>query len=258
MGTSNPTMNPAVFQHATAETSYGDQSMTIQGTSSKTMILLGILTVTAAWVWSQLFQSAAYGLESAINISLAKGYMLGGGLGGFVLALVLTFKPNLATYLAPAYAVLEGLFIGAITSYAEASFPGLPMQAALLTFCVLAAMLGAYRSGVVRPTDRFKSIMTAAMGGIFLVYLVSMILGFFGVQIPYIHGSGPIGIAFSLIVVGIAAFSLVLDFEMIEQGAKTGAPKYMEWYGAFALLVTLVWLYLEILKLLMKLSRRDD
>ena len=147
------------------------------------------------------------------------------------------------------------MFIGAISAFAESRFPGIVLQAVGLTFGTLFALLGAYRSGLIRATENFKLGVVAATGGIFLVYLVSMILGMFGVGVPFIHDSGPIGIAFSLFVVVIAALNLVLDFDFIENGAEAGAPKYMEWVGAFGLMVTLIWLYIEILHLLSKLRR---
>ena len=257
MNTSNPTMNASVFSRAAASASDGSV-MTVNGTVTKTLFLLFILVLAAGWVWSRVYQPAAYGSTAVLNPGSIQGYMLVGGIGGLILALVISFKPIWAPFLSPLYAALEGLLIGGLTVLAESRFPGLPMQAAGLTFGVLAAMLVAYRAKLIRPTERFKSCMTAAIGGIFLVYLVSMVLSFFGTSIPYIHGSGPIGIGFSLFVVGIASFSLIMDFELIEQGANSRAPKFMEWYGGFALMVTLVWLYIEIVQLLMKLAQRDD
>jgi uncharacterized YccA/Bax inhibitor family protein len=150
----------------------------------------------------------------------------------------------------PLYAVLEGLFLGALSAVYEARYEGIVINAVALTFGTLAVLLAAYSSGLVRPSENFKLGIVAATGAIGLVYLVSIALSFFGWSMPYIHGSGPIGIAFSVFVVAVAAFNLVLDFDFIEHGAASGAPKYMEWYGAFGLLVTLVWLYLEILRLL--------
>ena len=160
------------------------------------------------------------------------------------------------TVATPAYAALEGLLLGGVSVGFEAQYPGLVSQAVFLTFGVLAVLLMAYRSGIIRATDNFKLGVVAATGGIGLVYLVGFVMSFFGASIPLIHGSGPIGIAFSLVVVGVAALNLVLDFDFIEQGAERGVPKYMEWYAAFGLLVTLVWLYLEMLRLLAKLQER--
>lgn len=258
MQTSNPALNPSIYQQARADITSQSQIMTVQGAASKSLFLLFLLILAAGWVWSQVFEVAIYGNQAVVSGAAVNGYLMGGAIGGLIVALVLTFKPILAAYLAPIYAVLEGLAIGAITAIAQSRFPGIPMQAAGLTFATLAVMLVAYRTKMIRPTEKFKAGMTAAIGGIFLVYLVSFILGLFSISVPFIHGSGPISIVFSLFVVVIAAFSLVLDFEAVEQGARARAPKYMEWYSAFALLVTLVWLYIEILKLLMKLANREE
>ncbi|PYQ23818.1 MAG: hypothetical protein DMF79_03045, partial [Acidobacteria bacterium] len=171
-------------------------------------------------------------------------------------ALVTAFKPAFSPVTTPIYAALEGLFLGGVSGLYELRYPGIVMNAVGLTFGCLAALLAAYSSGLIRPSENFKLGIVAATGGIALLYLVSMGLGFFGKSIPFIHDSGPIGIAFSVFVVGLAALNLVLDFDFIEDGARRGAPKYMEWYGAFGLLVTLVWLYLEILRLLAKLQNR--
>ena len=182
------------------------------------------------------------------------GLMMLGVFGGFIVAMVLCFKQTWAPVLAPVYAVLEGLFLGGISAVFAARFGGIVFQAVAMTFGTLFALLAAYQSGYIRATEKFKLGVIAATGGIAVVYLVSMVLGFFGVQIPGIFGSGAVGIGFSVVVVVIAALNLVLDFDLIERGAQAGAPKYMEWYGAFSLMVTLVWLYLEILRLLAKLK----
>jgi uncharacterized YccA/Bax inhibitor family protein len=179
-----------------------------------------------------------------------------GLLGGAVVGLVTAFKPAFAPVTTPIYAALEGLFLGGLSGLYELRYPGIVMNAVGLTFGCLAALLAAYSSGLIRPSENFKLGIVAATGGIALLYMVSMGLGFFGKSIPFIHESTPIGIAFSVFVVGLAALNLVLDFDFIEDGARRGAPKYMEWYGAFGLLVTLVWLYLEILRLLAKLQNR--
>jgi uncharacterized YccA/Bax inhibitor family protein len=157
---------------------------------------------------------------------------------------------------APIYAVLEGLFLGGISAIFEMSYPGIVIQAVALTFGTLFCLLAAYKSRLIKVTENFKLGIVAATGAICLIYLVSIIMGFFGASIPMIHSSGPLGIGFSLFVVTIAALNLVLDFDFIERGSEMGAPKYMEWYGAFGLVVTLVWLYIEILRLLSKLRRR--
>ena len=185
------------------------------------------------------------------------GLVVGGVIGGFVVAIVTVFKQTWAPYTTPLYAALEGLALGGISYLFERSYPGIVAQAVFLTFGTLGALLFAYRSGIIRATENFKLGVFAATGGVGVVYLLSFVLGFFGISVPLIHSSGIFGILFSLFVVVIAALNLVLDFDFIEEGAERGAPKYMEWYGAFGLLVTLVWLYLEILRLLAKLQRRD-
>jgi uncharacterized YccA/Bax inhibitor family protein len=159
-------------------------------------------------------------------------------------------------FTAPIYALLEGLFLGGISAIFEAQYPGIVIQAVSLTFGTLFCLLLAYRSGIIKVTENFKLGVAAATGGIALIYLATLVLGLFGVRMPFIHESGLIGIGFSLFVVVIAALNLVLDFDFIESGAKSGAPKYMEWYAAFGLMVTLIWLYIEILRLLAKLRSR--
>lgn len=187
--------------------------------------------------------------------------MIGGAIGGLVIVLILIFKKEWSPYLAPAYAILEGLFVGAISAYynyafAE-SYPGIVMQAVLLTFGTAIAMFLLYKFRIIQATQKFKAIIFTATAGIALFYAVAMILRIFNIDIPFLHEGSTLGIVFSLVVVGIAALNLILDFDMIEQGSAMGAPKYMEWYGAFGLLVTIVWLYLEILRLLSKLASRD-
>ena len=184
-------------------------------------------------------------------------YALGGAIGGFILAMVTVFKKTWSPVTAPLYALVEGFFLGAISAVFELKYPGIVFQAVVLTFGTLGALLAAYRSGLIRATENFKLGVVAATGGIALVYLVSMGLRLFGKDIPLIHESGLVGIGFSLFVVEIAALNLVLDFDFIESGVEAGAPKYMEWYGAFGLMVTLVWLYIEFLRLLAKLQSRD-
>nr|MDP9323819.1 Bax inhibitor-1/YccA family protein [Acidobacteriota bacterium] len=177
-------------------------------------------------------------------------------IAGFIVAMVTVFKQSWAPYTTPVYAAVEGVALGGISVVFEARYPGIVSQAVFLTFGTLGALLLAYRSGLIKATENFKLGVVAATGGIALLYLLSFILGFFGVNVPLIHSSGTFGILFSMFVVVIAALNLVLDFDFIEKGAERGAPKYMEWYGAFGLLVTLVWLYLEILRLLAKLQDR--
>jgi uncharacterized YccA/Bax inhibitor family protein len=220
--------------------------MTITGTVNKTAMSLIVLLVAAMFVWDKGAQG-----------QLPMFWVWGGVIGGFAVAMVTTFKPVWAPYTTPLYAALEGLALGGISYVFEQMYPGIVAQAVFLTFGTLGALLFAYRSGIIRATENFKLGVFAATGGIGLVYLLSFVLGFFGISVPLIHSSGTFGILFSVFVVVIAALNLVLDFDFIEQGAERGAPKYMEWYGAFGLLVTLVWLYLEILRLLAKLQSRD-
>ena len=223
----------------------GHETMTIGGTVNKTAMSLAVLFVAAMYVW---------GRGTAGDLPM--GLVFGGVIGGFVVALVTVFKQAWAPYTTPLYAALEGLALGGISFLFEQSYPGIVAQAVFLTFGTLGALLFAYRSGIIRATENFKLGVFAATGGIGVVYLLSFVLGFFGIGVPLIHSSGTFGILFSLFVVVIAALNLVLDFDFIEEGAERGAPKYMEWYGAFGLLVTLVWLYLEILRLLAKLQDR--
>ena len=226
-------------------------AMTLNGTVNKTAMLLLLTLVGAMFSWSQFAAAAAAGNPGAMM-----PYILGGGIGGFIVALVTIFKKEWSPFTAPLYAGLEGLFLGAITAMFGMRYPGIVMQAVGLTFGTLAALLMAYRSGLIKATENFKLGVVAATGGIALVYLATIALSFFNIQIPLIHESGLIGIGFSLFVIVIAALNLVLDFDFIENGVEQGAPKYMEWYGAFGLMVTLVWLYIEFLRLLSKLNSR--
>jgi len=224
------------------------EAMTIQGTVNKTGFLLLLAFATSAWVWRMFYTSG--------NPAVVTPYVILGAIGGLIVAVATVFKPNWATLTAPLYALLEGLVLGGVSAMFESVYHGIVLQAVGLTFGVLFCMLVAYKTGMIRATEKFKVGVIAATGGIMLVYLLSFVLGFFGVAIPGIFGNGVLGIGFSVVVVVIAALNLVLDFDLIERGAAAGAPKYMEWYGAFALMVTLVWLYLEILRLLAKLQSR--
>jgi uncharacterized YccA/Bax inhibitor family protein len=242
--TSNPALSGEVFR--TGETSFGD-SMTISGAVNKTGILLICVVATAAWSWNLFTRSP----ESTLPLLAV------GGIGGFIVALVTVFKKAWSPVTAPIYALLEGLVLGSASAMLELRFPGIAMQAVGMTFGTLVALLLAYRSGIIRATEKFKLGVVAATGGIALFYLVQFVLGFFGVHFAAIHGSGTIGIGFSIVVVIVAALNLVLDFDLIESGARAGAPKYMEWYCGFALMITLIWLYFEILRLLTKLRSRE-
>jgi uncharacterized YccA/Bax inhibitor family protein len=244
MRTANPALNDQVFEAIP----YYDSSvktMTIQGTVNRTAALLGLVVASASWTW--------YVFVSGGNFA---PYLLGGTLGGLILALITIFKRTAAPVTAPLYAVAEGLVLGGVSALFEQQFPGIVFQAVFLTFGTLAALLIAYTSRLVRPSENFKLGVVAATGGICLFYFISILLSFFGISVPLLHSSGPLGIAFSVFIVIIAALNLVLDFDFIENAAAAGVPKYMEWYAAFGLLVTLVWLYLEILRLLAKLQNR--
>ena len=224
-------------------------AMSLNGTVNKTAFLLVLVLATSMFTWSKAYAGAGAGLMP---------WVWGGAIGGLVLALVTVFKKQWAPVTAPLYAAVEGLFIGAISAVFEQRFPGIVIQAVGLTFGTMAALLVAYRSGLIKATENFKLGVVAATGGIALLYLVNIGMRLFGFEgMGFIHDSGWMGIGFSAVVVVVAALNLVLDFDFIEQGVEQGAPKYMEWYAAFGLLVTLVWLYLEILRLLAKLQSRD-
>jgi len=245
----NPMFRSNAFQpDATFDETDSTQRMTLAGAINKTGILLVLCLVSAGYVWNQFFQSSE---PPAVN-----GLMMLGLLGGLAMAMVTIFKRQWAGLTAPAYALLQGLAMGGISAMFEMQYPGIVIQAVGLTFGTLAMLLLAYKTGLIKPTENFRLMIVAATGGIALLYLVSFVMGFFGSSVGFIHSNGLFGIGFSLFVVAIAALNLVLDFDFIEAGAEQGAPKYMEWYGAFSLMVTLVWLYLEILRLLAKLRSR--
>jgi len=242
---SNPAFAEKTFDRLAPDMT-GAGQMTINGTINKTLVLLVLVVVPALWVWDMFAKS---GMQAVTP------WLYGGLIGGLVFAMITVFKKTWAPYTAPAYAILEGLVIGGISAYAESQLKGIVFQAVALTFGTLFSLLVAYRSGVIKVTEKFRLGVVAATGAIFVVYLVSMVIGFFGVKVPFIYSGGTFGILFSLFVVVIAALNLVLDFDFIEQGAKQGAPRYMEWYGAFGLMVTLIWLYIEFLRLLTKLRQ---
>lgn len=236
----NPAFNAEIFQqYAHGYASDRATGMTVQGAISKTFLLLAILSATALWAWSQAAQA-----------QITMGLVVGAAISGAVVALVTIFKPNLASWTAPVYAALEGVFLGALSQIIETKYrmPGIAMQAVAATSCTLFVMLVLYGTRTIRVTDKLRGGIIAATGALCLIYLGMMALRLFGMPVAF--PTGKIGIVVSLFVVGLAAFNLLLDFDMIEQGAAAGAPKSMEWYGAFGLIVTLVWLYLEILRLL--------
>lgn len=246
MRSANPVLIDDTFRgHVRAS-----EAMTMQGVITKTAVLLFLVLISAGWTWMQFIKAGG-------DATALTPWMMGGAIAGLVLALITVFKPIWAAVTAPLYAIVEGVFIGGLSAVLEQSFPGIVMQATLLTFGTLFAMLAAYQSGLIRATEKFKLGIVAATGGIAILYLISMGLSFFNIQVPFIYGSGTAGILFSLFVVVIAALNFILDFDFIEQGAKRGAPKYLEWYSGFALMVTLIWLYVEFLRLLAKVRSRD-
>jgi uncharacterized YccA/Bax inhibitor family protein len=248
MKSGNPVLNQRVFSQAGA---YGrGEVMTIQGAVGKTFILLILTFGAALWVWSEIAKPEAELLKFLMPA------VTGSAILGFIVAMVTSFKKEWSPVTAPIYAVLEGVFLGGMASLMNKAYPGIAIEAVALTFGVLFCLLAAYQAGFIRATPTFMRVVVAATMAIALFYIVTMVVGLFGIQIPLINSSSGMGIAFSFVVVIVAALNLVLDFNLIEQAAKEGAPKYMEWYSAFALLVTLVWLYIEILRLLAKLSDR--
>ena len=238
--TKNPALNPKTFNGIlNAETS---SPMTIQGTVDKTAIALSILLVAGYFGYT----------------SFSPAIMFGGFIGGFIVAMVTIFKRTWAPYTVPIYAVLEGLALGGISFFYNSLYEGIVLQSITITVCILLSLLFAYRSKIIKATENFKLGVFAATGGVFLIYIVDFLMSFFGtgISVLNINNSSDFSILFSLGVVVIASLNLVIDFDFIEEGAENGAPKYMEWYGTFGLLITLVWLYLEILRMLAKMRNR--
>jgi uncharacterized YccA/Bax inhibitor family protein len=257
MKTSNPALGARTFD-GLPRTQFGGgftdltARMTLNGTVNKTGILLVCAMVTAGYTWMQFMQTR--------DLADVMPWLLTGMIGGFICAMVTIFKKEWSPVTAPLYALLEGLVLGSLSAVFELRYPGIAIQAVGLTFGTLFAMLFLYRSGIIKVTEKFRMGVFAATGGIALFYFVEILLSFFHINFmgTYgVNGSGLVGIGFSLLVVGIAALNLVLDFDFIEKGVQYGAPKYMEWYGAFGIMVTLVWLYLEMLRLLSKLNNRN-
>lgn len=271
--TNNPALKPSTFGAATADfspvsvDSAVPGAMTLQGAVNKTFILLALCAATALFAWSKIIPAGA--VVNGTLVPEAMGsfmpWLLIGGGGGFVVAMITIFNPKRAPILAPIYALLEGLFVGAISAVFAIKMGAMKigpatldysiiMQAGLLTFGILAALLIAYSTRLIKPTENFKLGIAAATGGIMLLFLAQIVLSLFGASIPMIFSTGPIGIAFAGFIVVIASLNLVLDFDFIEEGVATGAPKHMEWYAGFGLLMTLIWLYVSILRLLYLLA----
>lgn len=246
--TTNPTLNKNSFQKVAHTTD--TEKMTLNGTLQKIGILFLLTLIPALFMWSKFFEIVE------VSTTIEAG-LIGGLIAGLILALITIFSKKNAMYTAPLYAIAEGFVLGGISAIMEASFSGIVLQAITLTFGVLLIMLYLYKSRIIKVTDKLRMGIVSATGAIVLVYFVSFIANFFGVGIPMIYSGGIIGIGFSLLVVGIAAFNLLLDFDLIEQGVEYQVPKYMEWYSAFSIMVTLIWLYVEILRLLAKLRGRD-
>jgi uncharacterized YccA/Bax inhibitor family protein len=245
----NPLLNDKALQRAAQYSQAGTgELMSVEGAINKSAFLLLLVVGAATWVWTRYSQT--------LDLAAVMPYMWGGLIVGMGAALVTIFLPAWARLSAPVYAAAQGLALGAISTLYEQRLHGIVFQAIGLTLGVLAVMLLLYRSGIIKVTDRFRMIVFAATGGIALFYLVTIVLSFFHVQIPLLYGGGTASIIFSLFVVGIAAMNLAIDFDFIARGAEHGAPKFMEWYAAFGLMVTLIWLYLEILRLLANSRRR--
>ncbi len=253
---SNPALSETIFDRVRHEDRALPATMTVQGTAIKTLALVAILLIAAAFTWSQVMAQEAAG-QFGVALSTVYLLMIIGAIGGFILAIVTCFVPRISPFTSPVYAACEGLLLGGVSAFFETVYPGIVLEAVGLTVGVLVILLVMYATRVIRVTPKFAAMVISATAAIALLYLVEMVLRMFGVVVPYIHDAGPVGIIFSLVVVGIAALNLVLDFNFIEQNANRGAPRYMEWYSGFALLLTLVWLYLEILNLLAKLRSRD-
>jgi len=243
MARTNPALRESVFRNAIAGVTA--ERMTVSGAAFKALLLVALTTFSAGWVWT-----AALSKPEVVQPS-----MLIGVVGGLIVACIALFKPQTSPFTAPLYAVLEGLALGAISATYAAVYHGVALQAVGLTLAIALGMLLAYQSGVIRATPMFRRIVISATIGVALFYVFTLVLGLFHVSMPILWNHSALGIGLSVLFAGIAALNLILDFDMIERGAQQGAPKYMEWYGGFALLMTLVWLYLEILRLLTN-SRR--
>ena len=271
MRSSNPALYEKVFEQArtapaateagwaAAEDAYaapayrgpvvGDDTMTLNGTAWASGALIVLVVAAGIFGWSSA-ESSTTGVTFPSWLPL----VLFGGLGVAVLTI---FKPHLARFTAPVYALLEGALLGAISKIYDAQYDGIVVQAVGLTIGVFLVMLFLYATRIIKVTEKLRTGIFAATGAIMLVYVVGMVMRLFGGEMPFIHDSGPIGIGISLVIVGVAAFNLLLDFDFVERGVELGAPRHMEWYAAFGLLVTLIWLYLELLRLLAKLQGRD-
>ncbi len=234
----NPAFNEKVWNRLTNVTT--TETMTIEGAINKSGILILLTMIGAYFGWNALSPVILFG-SFAIS---------------FILSLVIIFSPSKATFLSQPYAFIEGILLGSISSVYAMKYPGIISNTLFATVGCFVLMLVLYRTKIIRATEKFRTVIIVATGAIALTYIANMVMGFFGSGVPMIHEASPVGIAFSVIVTGVAAFNLILDFDMIEQAQARQAPKYMEWYCGFALLVTLVWLYMEMLRLMSKLSKK--
>lgn len=246
MRSHNPVLSAATLDSFRGDFFPASQSMTIQGAATKSLILLGLCIGTGMMT---------FGMTHGGDPSAAVPWMIGGLIGGLVFSIATSFVPRWAPITAPLYALAEGLVLGAISGMFERMYNGVVPQAALATVGTMAAMLFAYKTGVIRATNGFIMGVAAATGGIALMYFVAMICSMFGVTLPFLFQPTLMGIGISVAVVIVAALNLIIDFNTIEQAAASGAPKYYEWYSAFALMVTIVWIYMEILRLLVLIAQ---
>ena len=247
MRSSNPVLTGRIYEKTGSVVS-GTNAMTIHGTINKIGLMLLLVIASAAYTWKMVLGADPGGAGTMAII---------GAIGGFIMAMVTVFRPKSSPVTAPVYAILEGLFLGAISAVINAAYPGVAFQAVLLTIGTLFTMLFLYRSGRIRATPRFRRGVLMATGAVFFAYLISWIMSLFGMPMGFIHSAGPIGIVINLVIIVIAALNLIMDFDFIEKGSQMAAPRYMEWYGAFGLMVTLIWLYIEFLRLLARFAGRD-
>lgn len=253
----NPTLSEKIFNRSLSNEQELNGTMTVRGAINKFGFLLLMVLAGATYTWYLFTKSIDQ------NYSVVMPYLWGGMIGGLIVGLVISFKPNWSGFLAPAYGILEGLFLGALSVMVndmfKVDYPGIVMQAVGLTFCVAIAMFLLYNFRIIKPTQKFKSMLLTATVGIMLFYVALWIMSFFGAYPSFmaLGDNSLLGYGISLFIIAIASLNLILDFERIEMGEEMGAPKYMEWYGAFGLLVTIVWLYIEILRLLSRFASRD-
>jgi len=249
----NPALNSKVFKDFSSTT---EQTMTLNGAVNKTALSL-LMLLLAGFIGFYITFNSGYLVDGKMT-NMSSSYMIIGFIAGLILALVTIFKKHLSPYTVPAYAIFEGLALGGISAFFSAMYDGIVFQAILITAGIFCTLLFLYKTKIIKATENFKLGIVAATGGIAIVYLVNLIMSFFGGGLPVmdINNASIYSIGFSLVVVVIASLNLVLDFDFIEEASEMGVPKYMEWYGAFGLMVTLVWLYLEILRLLAKLNSR--